>query len=78
MLLDSSLPTKLLLNLNIGITSEDNSKPSQLKVKFLLSTKFMKKDPITLKLLESFLDINPELESITCTKSTEMFLSMEL
>ncbi len=37
----------------------------------------MKEDQTMLKLTELSLDINQELESITCTKSTETFLSME-
>jgi hypothetical protein len=42
------------------------------------STKFTKEDPITLKPSASSSDINPEPESTTCTKSTEIFHSMEL
>lgn len=65
-------------NPNSGITWEDNSRPKQHKVKFSQLTKSSRRDPITLKPSESFLDINQELESTTCTKNTEMFPSTEL
>lgn len=75
---DYSHQTKLLQNPNSGITWEDNSRPKQHKVKFSQSTKFLRRDPITLKPSELSLDINQEQEFTTCIKNSEMSLSTEL
>lgn len=75
---DYSHQTKLLQNPNSGITWEDNSRPKQHKVKSSQSTKFLRRDPITLKPSELSLDINQEPEFTTCIKNSEMSLSTEL
>ena len=74
---DSSQETKSLPRPSSGTTWVDNSKPKELKVKFLPSTRSLKEDPIMSKPLESSWDISQELTITTCTKSTEMSLSME-
>ena len=76
--LDSSQEIKLSLSPSFGTTWEDSSRPRALRDKFLLLTRSSSADQITSKPSESSLDTSPELETTTCTRSTEMFPWMVL